>query len=69
MAFPSTLLPLEDKYGHGTGCAALLLRTAPNIELFVARIFNDKEEVEKTDDDQTTDEEQTTDEDQHIRDV
>ena len=69
VAFPNTLLPLEDKYGHGTRCAALLIRTAPDIELFVARIFDDEGKMRKTNDDQTTDEEQTTDEDQHILDV
>jgi len=36
--FPETLLPLEDKHGHGTQCAALLLRIAPNVELFIGRV-------------------------------
>jgi hypothetical protein len=63
VAYPNTLLPLEDKYGHGTRCAALLLRTAPDIELFVARIFDDKGKMKIPNEDQTTDD------DQHIVDV
>ena len=51
VAFPNTLHPLEDGNGHGTRCAALLLRTAPDIELFVVRIINDDGKMELGDDD------------------
>jgi len=37
--------PLSDPKGHGTHCACVLLKTAPNIDLFVARIFDDQEEI------------------------
>lgn len=37
--------------GHGTRCATLLLRTAPDIELFVVRIVNDDGKMEEGDDD------------------
>ena len=50
-AYPNSLHPLEDKNGHGTRCASLLLRTAPDIELFVVRIMNDDGKMDKVDDD------------------
>ena len=39
--FPKELNPLEDKCGHGTHGASVLLKTAPNAELLVARVFDD----------------------------
>lgn len=39
--FPSQLNPRLDKNGHGTHCTSVLLRTAPNIDLYVARVFDD----------------------------
>ena len=39
--FPASLKPLEDAYGHGTHCASVILRTAPLITLYVARIADD----------------------------
>ena len=39
--FPDHLNPLEDKCGHGTHGASVLLKTAPNVELLVARVFDD----------------------------
>ena len=40
--FPSSLLPFEDKDGHGTHNTSVLLRTAPSAELFIARIFDNQ---------------------------
>jgi hypothetical protein len=51
-SYPDALEPLEDKNGHGTQCAALLLRTAPGIELFVVRIMNNSGNMEKKDEDE-----------------
>jgi len=39
--FPNHLNPLKDKSGHGTHGASVLLKTAPNAELLVARVFDD----------------------------
>jgi subtilisin family serine protease len=39
--FPKTLNPLEDKCGHGTHGASVLLKTAPKVELLIARVFDD----------------------------
>jgi subtilisin family serine protease len=39
--FPSRLNACLDKNGHGTHCTSVLLRTAPNIDLYVARVFDD----------------------------
>ena len=39
--FPSELDPLEDTCGHGTHGASVLLKTTPNAELLVARVFDD----------------------------
>ena len=33
--------PTADKNGHGTYVASVLLRTAPNVSLYIARAFND----------------------------
>ena len=45
--FPSQLNAIAclDKNGHGTHCASVLLRTAPNIDLYVARVFDDAGKV------------------------
>jgi hypothetical protein len=40
--FPETLLPFEDKNGHGTHCASVLIRTAPAAELYIARVVDDE---------------------------
>ena len=48
--FPKTLDPLEDKNGHGTCCAALLLRTAPNVELFIGRVVGDDKKLDREND-------------------
>ena len=39
--FPEELNPLEDNCGHGTHGASVLLKTAPNAELLMARVFDD----------------------------
>lgn len=39
--FPSQLNARLDKNGHGTHCTSVLLRTAPCIDLYVARVFDD----------------------------
>jgi hypothetical protein len=46
--FPGALNPLEDRYGHGTCSAALLLRTAPDTELFIARIVDNHGKIDPT---------------------
>ena len=38
--FPDSLDPLEDQVGHGTHGAGVLLRTAPNAAIYVARIID-----------------------------
>ena len=52
--FPETLVPLEDKYGHGTCCATLLLRTAPDAELFIGRVVDDIGRMDKSHDYRST---------------
>jgi len=39
--FPESLDPLNDRHGRGTHGASVLLRTAPNTALYVARIADD----------------------------
>jgi subtilisin len=41
IAFPDTLDPCNDKHGHGTHAASVLLRTAPNVLLYIARVADD----------------------------
>jgi subtilisin family serine protease len=48
--FPDNLLPFEDKHGHGTHAASVLLRTAPTAELFIARIFDDQGQIDPKND-------------------
>lgn len=40
-AFPQTLDHLDDKNGHGTHTASVLLETAPDVELYIARVTDD----------------------------
>lgn len=40
--FPELSEPLKDPNGHGTYLACVLIRTAPNALLYIARIFNEK---------------------------
>jgi hypothetical protein len=40
-AFPESLDPCADKNGHGTHVTSVLLRTAPDIELYIARVADD----------------------------
>jgi hypothetical protein len=40
---------MKDKHGHGTRCTALLIRTAPNIDLYIARVFTDSGTVYNSD--------------------
>jgi len=40
--FPDTLDPCQDRVGHGTHIASVILRTAPHAALYIARIFDDK---------------------------
>jgi subtilisin family serine protease len=39
--FPSTLDPCQDRLGHGTHIASVILKTAPHAALYIARIFRD----------------------------
>ena len=43
--FPANLDPLQDKDGHGTHGASVLLKTAPNATLLVVRVANDKRQI------------------------
>jgi subtilisin family serine protease len=43
--FPNQLNACLDKNGHGTHCTSVLLRTAPNIDLYIARVFDDYGEI------------------------
>ena len=43
--FPENLDPLQDKDGHGTQGASVLLKTAPDATLLVARVANDKRQI------------------------
>lgn len=40
--FPRSLEPLQDRHGHGTHGASVLMRTAPHAELYIARIADDE---------------------------
>jgi subtilisin family serine protease len=39
--FPDYLLPLRDQNGHGTYGASLILKVAPDVDLFIARVSDD----------------------------
>jgi subtilisin family serine protease len=43
--FPNSLEPLEDRNGHGTHGASILLRTAPNAQIYIARVVNDRGQI------------------------
>lgn len=49
-AFPETLDRLDDKNGHGTHVASILLRTAPGINLYIARVTDDAGNIIKDND-------------------
>jgi len=40
--FPASLDPRRDRLGHGTHGASVFLRTAPQAELFIARVADDQ---------------------------
>jgi hypothetical protein len=40
-AFPESLDPCADKKGHGTHVTSVLLQTAPDIEVYIARVADD----------------------------
>jgi len=43
--FPGALHPFEDKHGHGTHTASVLLKAAPFAEIFIARVFDDQGKI------------------------
>ena len=43
--FPDILDPLGDNCGHGTSCAALLLRVAPRVRLWIGRVVDDHGQI------------------------
>jgi subtilisin family serine protease len=49
-AFPETLDHLDDKHGHGTHVADVLLQTAPKIDLYIARVTDDLGNIVEDDD-------------------
>lgn len=48
--FPDSLMPLNDRNGHGTHGVSTLLRTAPNAIVFVARVVRDDGTIPDDDD-------------------
>lgn len=48
--FPNSLNPRADGDGHGTYVADLLLRTAPDVSLFIARVADDDGQLSEEDD-------------------
>jgi hypothetical protein len=48
--FPKTLDPCDDKNGHGTHAASVLLQTAPDIDLYIARVVDDTGNIIKEND-------------------
>ena len=48
--FPESLNPLQDKHGHGTHGASVLMKTAPNATLYVACMVDDKGEISEKND-------------------
>jgi subtilisin family serine protease len=49
-AFPETLDCLDDKHGHGTHVASVLLQTAPYVDLYLARVTDDTGNIIKDND-------------------
>jgi hypothetical protein len=41
-SFPDSLDPLRDQHGHGTHGTSVLMRTAPNAKIYIARVANDE---------------------------
>ena len=48
--FPENLDPLKDKDGHGTHVASVLLKTAPNAALLIARVADNKRQIPQIND-------------------
>src|SRR5271169_158598 len=48
--FPESLDPLQDQHGHGTHGASVLMKTAPNVTLYVARMVDDEGEISEKND-------------------
>jgi len=51
--FPMSLDPLQDKVGRGTHGVSVLMRTAPNAALYIARV-SDAESMRSNQDQSTT---------------
>ena len=45
--FPETLDPLEDCDGRGTAITSIILRASPAVTLYIARIFNEEQQISK----------------------
>jgi hypothetical protein len=45
--FPSSLDPLRDCNGRGTGITSVILRTVPGAVLYIARVFDDAHQLSK----------------------
>lgn len=50
--FPDSLNPSRDRHGHGTHCASVLMKTAPNAALYIARVVDDNETLYRENDDE-----------------
>lgn len=48
--FPEMLNPKADWHGHGTHVASVLMRTAPEVSLLIARVVDDEEQFVKEND-------------------
>ena len=48
--FPGYLDPLQDQHGRGTHGVSVLMKTAPNAILYVARMVDDKGEISEEND-------------------
>lgn len=47
--FPDRLNPGRDRHGHGTHCASVLMKTAPNAAFYIARVVDDNGDLYQED--------------------
>jgi subtilisin family serine protease len=45
--FPNHLKPGQDHHGHGTHCASVFIKTAPNAALYIARVADDTGRIDQ----------------------
>jgi subtilisin family serine protease len=44
--FPHSLKPGQDHHGHGTHCASVFIKTAPNAALYIGRVADDTGQID-----------------------